>query len=85
MIIRTTAALAAAALGATIVHAQNVDAIKTRQDAMKSMGNAAKEPGAVMKGNAPFDLAKVQASLKTIEVRWSLFVRLPGAVEGTIQ
>ena len=67
MIIRTTAALVAAALGATIVYAQNANAIKTRQDAMKSMGNAAKEPGAMMKGNSPFDLAKVQASLKTIE------------------
>jgi len=67
MMIRATAALAAVALGATIVYAQNFNAIKIRQDAMKSMGNAAKEPGAMMKGNAPFDLGKLQASLKTIE------------------
>src|SRR5215831_3323168 len=67
MMIRATAALAAVALGATIVYAQNFNAIKIRQDAMKSMGDAAKEPGAMMKGNAPFDLGKVQASLKTIE------------------
>jgi cytochrome c556 len=65
--IRVTAALAALALGATIVRAQNVNAIKMRQDAMKSMGAAAKEPGAMMKGGAPFDLGKVQASLKTIQ------------------
>jgi cytochrome c556 len=65
--IRITAALAGLALGATIVYAQNVNAIKLRQDAMKSMGNAAKEPGAMMKGSVPFDLGKVQASLKTIQ------------------
>jgi cytochrome c556 len=65
--LRITAALAALALGATMVYAQNLSAIKMRQDAMKSMGNAAKEPGAMMKGSAPFDLGKVQASLKTIQ------------------
>jgi cytochrome c556 len=65
--IRLTAALAALAIGATAVYAQNAGAIKLRQDTMKSLGAAAKGPGTMAKGDAPFELAKVQASLKTIE------------------
>jgi len=34
---------------------------------MKEFGGAAKAPGAMNKGDAPFDLPKVQASLKTIQ------------------
>jgi cytochrome c556 len=65
--VRLTAALAALAIGATAVYAQNAGAIKLRQDTMKSLGAAAKGPGTMAKGDAPFELAKVQASLKTIE------------------
>ena len=54
------------AAGATVVLAQAAvsPAIKERKDLMKSVGAAAKEPGAMARGEAAFDLAKVQASLK---------------------
>ena len=65
--LRVIVGLAALAVGATVVLAQNSAAIKARQDAMKALGGAAKEPSAMAKGEAKFDLAKVQASLKTIE------------------
>lgn len=55
------------ALGATAVLAQNAAGISARKDAMKAYGGAAKEPGGMNKGDIPFNLAKVQASLKTIE------------------
>jgi cytochrome c556 len=65
--LRVVAAMAALAVGATVVLAQNAAVIDQRKQAMKAMGGAAKEPGAMAKGETPFDLAKVQASLKTIE------------------
>jgi cytochrome c556 len=64
--LRVIAGLAALVVGATMVLAQNPAAIGARKDAMKALGGAAKDPGAMAKGDAPFDLAKVQASLKTI-------------------
>jgi cytochrome c556 len=65
--IRIFAALAAIAIGATVVYAQNADAIATRKATMKQFGGAMKNPGGMIKGDAPFDLAAVQASLKTLE------------------
>jgi len=65
--LRVIAALTVVAVGATIVYAQNPDAITKRRDAMKQFGGATKGPGAMIKGDAPFELPKVQASLKTIE------------------
>ncbi len=65
--LRIAAVAALVAVGATAVYAQNVNAIKARQDSMKAMSNAAKGPGGMMKGAAPFDLAKVQASLKVYQ------------------
>jgi cytochrome c556 len=53
--------------GASVVLAQNTAVIKERQDLMKSNAEATKAPTAIMKGEAPFDLAKVQASLKTLQ------------------
>ena len=47
--------------------AQNAAGIAARKDAMKRIGKAAKGPGDMAKGDAPFELPKVQASLKTIE------------------
>lgn len=41
------------------------DVIKDRQQIMKSVGGATKEPGAMLKGEVPFDLAKVQKTLAT--------------------
>jgi len=65
--LRVVAAVAALAIGATVVLAQNAAVIDQRKQAMKAFGGAAKEPGAMNKGDAPFDLPKVQASLKSIE------------------
>ena len=58
---------AALAIGATAVYAQNADAIKARQTSMKAMSEAAKGPGGMMKGSAPFALPAVQAALKTYQ------------------
>jgi cytochrome c556 len=43
------------------------DVIKERQQTMKGVGGATKEPGAMLKGEAPFDLDKVQKSLATYQ------------------
>ncbi|MBS7805821.1 cytochrome c [Rhizobiales bacterium TNE-4] len=51
----------ALALGAGAVIAQ--DAIAQRRDIMKAVGGATRDPGAMLKGEQPFDLAKVQRSL----------------------
>jgi cytochrome c556 len=65
--LRVIVALAALAAATTAVLAQNTAAIDQRKDLMKAQGAALKDPGAMAKGDAPFDLAKVQASLKTLE------------------
>ena len=59
--------VAAFVLGATAVAAQNVAVIKERQDALKAIGDAVKPVGAMYKGEADFDLAKVQAALKVMQ------------------
>jgi cytochrome c556 len=64
--LRVIAGLAALAVCTTLVLAQNKAAIDQRKQAMKAMSGAAKAPGAMAKGAEPFNLAKVQASLKTI-------------------
>jgi cytochrome c556 len=63
--LRVLSVVAALAVGATAVYAQSA-AIKQRQEILKSFGAAMKEPGGMMKGEVPFDLAKVQASLKVL-------------------
>ena len=65
--LRVMAVVAALAVGATAVWAQNAAGIAARKDAMKAFGGAAKGPGGMAKGDAPFELPKVQASLKTFE------------------
>jgi cytochrome c556 len=65
--LRVIVALAALAAATTAVLAQNTAAITQRKDAMKALGGATKDPGTMAKGEAPFDLAKVQASLKALE------------------
>ena len=55
------------AVGATVALAENTAAIKERQQLMKANSAALKEPGAMAKGQAPFDLAKVNASLETLQ------------------
>jgi cytochrome c556 len=63
--LRIFAAVAAVAIGATIVQAQNLDVIKMRKETMKGVGGGAGVGAKMMKGEEPFDLAKVQAALKT--------------------
>ncbi len=65
--LRIVAAVAALAIGATAVYAQNLDAIKQRRDAMRAIAQAGTPPFQMMKGQAPFELAKVQAGLKAYQ------------------
>jgi cytochrome c556 len=64
---RIIAGLVLFALGTGVAQAQNTAVIKQRQDLMKANVEAVKAPTAMLKGEAPFDLAKVQASLKTLQ------------------
>lgn len=64
--IRTLLLGAALVVGATSVIAQE-DVIAERKKLMKAQGAAAREPGLMLKGDAKFDLAKVQSSLKTFQ------------------
>ena len=64
---RIVLAFVAAAIGATAVVAQNVAVIDERKKLLKDMGKATKPVGAMFKGEAEFDLAKVQAALKAIQ------------------
>ena len=59
--------IVAAALAVTIQAAvpQNLDVIKARQQTKKQNGAAAGAAAKMLKGEAPFDLAAAQASLKT--------------------
>lgn len=52
-------------MGASLAYAQSA-AIDQRKAIFKSFGAAAREPGAMLKGDAPFDLVKVQTLLKTL-------------------
>ena len=65
--LRILAATAVLAIGATIVCAQNLDAIKQRRAVMKAIANAGITNFDMMKGQTPFDLAKVQAGLMTYQ------------------
>lgn len=60
-------AVAAFALGATAVAAQNVAVIKERKGHYKKMGDAVKPVSAMYKGEEDFDLAKVQTALKVMQ------------------
>lgn len=65
--LRILSVAALVAVGATAVAAQKLDVIKARKEVLKGFGAAAKDPGAMMKGEQKFDLAKVQAALKTFQ------------------
>jgi cytochrome c556 len=58
---------AALAVGSAAALAQNVETIKARQMAFDAMGKANKPVGAMLKGEAPFQLATVQTALKTFQ------------------
>lgn len=55
------------ALSATAAIAQNEAVIKKRQDLLKEVGDAVKPVGAMYKGEADFDLAKVKNALAIIQ------------------
>jgi cytochrome c556 len=61
--LRSVLVLLVLAVGATAVNAQE-DPIAKRRAIYKSFGQSAREPGAMLKGETPFDLAKVQATLR---------------------
>jgi cytochrome c556 len=61
--LRIVSVAAILAVGATAVFAQSA-AIKDRKELFKQLGGAAKVGGPMMKGEVPFDAAKIQASLK---------------------
>lgn len=64
--IRTVLAVAAVALGATIVVAQQ-DPIAARKAVMKANGEQARIGTQMVKGEAPFDLAKAKAIFVTYQ------------------
>jgi cytochrome c556 len=55
------------AFGVTAALAQNAAVIKSRQDLLEEVGDAVKPVGAMFKGEADFDLAKVQNALAIIQ------------------
>jgi cytochrome c556 len=65
MMIRTVLAVAALALGVSVAAAQ--DPIAARRALMKNNGDQAKAGVAMIKGEAPFDLAKAQAILAAFQ------------------
>ena len=65
--LRIAAAVTALMIGTIVVSAQNLGAIKQRQEVMDKIATASSDDYDMMKGEAPFDLAKLQASLKTME------------------
>jgi cytochrome c556 len=62
--LRLVAAFATLALGATMVWAQNLDAIKQRREVMREIAKAGTPPFKMSKGEIPFELSKVEAGLK---------------------
>jgi cytochrome c556 len=62
--LRSVLVVLALATLATAASSQE-DPIAKRRAIYKSFGQAAKEPGGMLKGDTPFDLAKVQAALRT--------------------
>jgi cytochrome c556 len=65
--LRVVAAVAALAIGATAVWAQNAEAIKQRREAMRAIAKAGTPPFKMSKGELPFDLATAQAALQTYQ------------------
>ena len=65
--LRVFGGLAILAVCATLVLAQNTGVISQRQDAMDTMAKPGLEVFKMLKGEIPFDLAKVHAALKTYQ------------------
>lgn len=65
--LRLVAAFAALALGATMVLAQNLEAIKQRREVMGEIAKAGTVLFKMSKGEIQFELPKVEAGLKTYQ------------------
>ncbi|MGL5138028.1 MAG: c-type cytochrome [Beijerinckiaceae bacterium] len=74
--LRIVAISVAVVAGVSAACAQNADVIKQRREAMREIAKAGAEPFKMTKGEAPFDLAAVQAVLKAIEVNVPKFKML---------
>jgi cytochrome c556 len=74
--IRILGALSIVVLGATAVLAQNLAIIKERQAIMKKVSDDNKVLGAMAKGEAPFDAAKVSATLTAWDAAGKKYVTL---------
>ncbi|MBA1156525.1 c-type cytochrome [Microvirga mediterraneensis] len=72
---RTIFAAGLVALGVSAAIAQS-DVVAQRQALMKEMGAQTRPIGAMMRGQEPFDLAKVQAGLKVLAENPVKFVAL---------
>ncbi len=70
---RSIAFVAFVAVGATAVYAQNLDVIKQRREAMRTIGEASGRNFKMVKGEAPFELATVQAGLKVFQEQAAKF------------
>jgi len=55
------------ALGATAVYAQNLDLIKQRRETMRAVAGASDPVWKMYTGKTPFDLAKIQTALTTMQ------------------
>jgi len=60
----------------TMAHSQNVDVIKERKANFKAMGDAAKPTGAMMKGEAEFDIAAVKNAIKVYQEKAAIQAKL---------
>jgi cytochrome c556 len=56
--------------------AQNAAVIKERKEAYKAMGDAAKPTGAMLKGEADFDLAAVKNAIKVYQEKAAILPKL---------
>jgi cytochrome c556 len=60
-------------LAATVVTAQNLDAIRQQRAAMNAIGTACLSNFKMMRGELPFDLDKLQANLKPLQAEGQIF------------
>ncbi|MDX2204313.1 MAG: cytochrome c [Hyphomicrobiaceae bacterium] len=70
---RTLAAVSIVAISATAVLAQNLDAIKERRQAMRTIGSVGTSNFKMMKGDAPFDLATFQKNIAAMQAAGTKF------------
>jgi cytochrome c556 len=65
--LKVLAGLSILTVGASVASAQNVDAVEKRRAAMRAIAQAGSAPFQMFQKKADFELAKVQAGLKTYQ------------------